>query len=66
MNAKYPDITAHLVGHDGNAFSVLGIVAAALKAGGIGSAQIAEFNAQATAGDYDDLLRTCHEWVEVT
>jgi len=63
---KYPHIEAQLTGEDGNAFNILGIVAAALRASGIGSAEIAEFNAEATAGDYDHLIQTCMSWVEVS
>ena len=65
MEVKYPNITVKLVGEDGNAFNILGIVNRALKEAGVSWEEQAEFMAEATAGDYDDLLQTCMQWVEV-
>ena len=62
---KYPDITVRLVGEDGNAFAILGRVRKALSRAGVSSEEINLFMQEATAGDYDNLLQTCMEWVEV-
>ena len=62
---RYPAITVQLTGQDGNAFAVLGRVFRALRAAGIGEAEVAEFHRQATSGDYAHLLRTCMKWVDV-
>ena len=53
-----------LCGENGNAFLVLGKVARALRSAGQGD-KVEEFMAKATAGDYDNLLRTAMEYCEV-
>lgn len=65
MEVKYPGVRVLLVGTDGNAFNVLGLVLAALKEIGAPPAERAAFLKEATAGDYDHLLRTAMQWVEV-
>ena len=62
---KYPDIRVALSEVDGNAFSVMGAVRKALKRAGVEQAEVDGFTAEATAGDYDHLLRTCMRWVNV-
>jgi len=58
------DVTVKLVGEDGNAFNVIGKVTRALRQAGHG--ELAEqFKREATSGDYDNLLRTVMEYVEV-
>ena len=61
---KY-DIQVQLSGNDGNAFAILGAVKKALRRANVLQAEIEEFMAQATAGDYNHLLATCMEWVDV-
>jgi hypothetical protein len=65
MSCKYPQIQVKLVGEDGNAFAILGRVRAAMRRAGLMPSEIDEFTKQATSGDYDFLLGTCMEWVEV-
>jgi hypothetical protein len=65
MNPKYPHVKVKLVGEDGNAFAILGRVRAAMRQAGVMPTDIEEFTKQATSGDYDWLLGTCLEWVEV-
>jgi hypothetical protein len=62
---KHPGITVQLVGEDGNAFAIIGRVQRALRQAGIAAEEVAEFRAEATAGDYDHLLATCLRWVSV-
>lgn len=58
------NITVKLVGEDGNAFMILGKVSKALKRGG--HEDLAkEFMKEATNGDYDHLLQTAMEYVEI-
>jgi hypothetical protein len=61
---RYPDIKVRLVGEDGNAFAILGRVSSALRKAHVDKAERDAFMAEATAGDYNDLLATCMEWVD--
>lgn len=54
-----------LVGHDGNAFSIMGRVKLALKRAGADKEYVDEYLNQATSGDYDHLLAVTMEYVEV-
>ena len=54
-----------LVGHDGNAFSILGRVKQALKRAGADKQYIDQYLSEATSGDYDHLLVVTMEYVEV-
>lgn len=60
---KYPHVKVQLVGLDGNAFSILGRTARALRNGGVPKDEIDKFYKEATSGDYDNLLRTVMAWV---
>jgi hypothetical protein len=62
---KYPNITAKLLGADGNAFNLLGITQRALRAGGVPEEEVQAFHKEATSGNYDNLLATIMSWVEV-
>jgi hypothetical protein len=58
------NVTVTLVGKNGNAFSILGTVIEALnKAGHKDLAE--DYSREAIKGDYDHLLRTTMEYVEV-
>ncbi len=65
MEPKYPEITVRLVGEDGNAFAILGRVSKALRRAKVSKAEIEAFTAEATSGNYDELLGTVMRWVEV-
>jgi len=65
MNPKYPDITVELVGQDGNAFAILGRVQREMRRGGVPGSDIEAFVAEATKGNYDELLTTVMRWVNV-
>ena len=58
------DVHVELVGHDGNAFAILGRVSRALRTAGHGDL-VKEFMDEATKGDYDHLLQTCMKYVHV-
>lgn len=62
---KYPDITVQLTGEDGNAIAIVQRVTKALRRGGVSPDEVAEFRKQALSGDYDHVLNTCMEWVDV-
>jgi hypothetical protein len=59
------EIKVRLVGTDGNAFALMGKVCAALRKGNR-SDLVSEFQKEAMSGDYDHLLTTCCEYVEVS
>ena len=65
MTPRYPDITVDLIGHDGNAFTVLGRCRKAARDAGLSEDEIATFMTEATAGDYDHLLQTAMRWFDV-
>lgn len=64
MEPKHPDVTVQLTGQDGNAFAVMGAVAKGLRVAGYG-VEVAAYMAEATSGDYDNLLRVSMAWVDV-
>ena len=65
MKIKYPDIEVQLAGKDGNAFSILGRVTRALRHARVSTDEQHKFTAEATAGDYDNLIQTVMKWVNV-
>lgn len=65
-NVKYPEITVELIGEDGNAFAILGTVGRALKSAGVPADEIAQFQEEATSGDYSHLLGTVGDWVTIS
>ena len=59
---KYPEVNIPLIGEDGNAYAILGRVSRAMKRAGIHESEWDDFYAQATSGDYDNLLVTVMTW----
>ena len=62
---KFPGVSVQLTGGDGNAMSVIGKVAQALRRAGHG-AEVATFMDEAMSGDYNPVLQTCMAWVDVS
>lgn len=62
---KFPQVTVRLSGEDGNAFSIIGRVANALRKGGASSEDVTQFTDEAMSGDYDNVIRTAMRWVNV-
>ncbi len=54
-----------MVGQDGNAFAVIGRATKALSQAGASASEVAEFQKQAMSGDYNNVLLTVMEWVDV-
>lgn len=63
---KFPNIEVQLTGQDGNAFMILGLVQKAMRQGGCSAEDIKTYHDDATSGDYDHLLRTTMQTVEVS
>lgn len=61
----YPEVVVELIGQDGNAFAILGNVQRAMRRAGVPREEIAEFMEEATAADYQQLLRVVMRWVVV-
>jgi hypothetical protein len=62
---KYPSIKVNLIGQDGNAFNLLALAQNAMRRGGVQPEDIEAFLTEAMSGDYDHLLRTIMEYVNV-
>lgn len=60
-----PKPPLRLTGTDGNAFAILGAASRVLRRAGRAD-EVAEYQRQATAGDYDNLLAVTCEWFEVS
>jgi len=60
---KYPEVKVELVGQDGNAFAILGRCQRQARRH-LDKSQLEEFMNEATAGDYDHLLRTCMDYFD--
>jgi hypothetical protein len=57
--------TVKLIGHNGNAFSIMGHVKQSLRRAGADKEYIDKYLSEATAGDYDNLLAVSLEYVNV-
>ena len=57
--------TVKLIGRDGNAFSIMGLVKKALRRAGADKEYIDKYLKDATWGDYDHLLVVSMEYVNV-
>lgn len=65
MDIKHPDVKVKLVGEDGNAYAIIGKVKQALERAGY-QEDAKVFLKEAMSGDYDNLLRTCMTYVDVS
>jgi len=57
--------TVRLIGHDGNAFAIMGACKRAAKEAGWSKEHIDEYLKQAMSGDYDHLLATTMTFFDV-
>lgn len=53
-----------LVGVDGNAFSIMGYTARALKREGFSKEVVDKMHEEAMSGDYYNLIRVCDEYIQ--
>lgn len=65
MTPRYPNIKVELLEQDGNAFFMIGRTKQALKRNGVSADEIDAFQEEATSGDYDNVITTIMQWVEV-
>ncbi len=66
MDIKFPHITVELSEQDGNAFSIIGRTAKAMRRGGVSKDDIDAFRTEAMSGDYDHVLQMVTVTVETT
>jgi hypothetical protein len=62
---KFPDVEVKLTGSDASAISIMMNVKRALRKGGASTAECEEFMSEAMSGDYDNVLVTAMNWVNV-
>ena len=62
--AKY-DVDVQLTGVNGNAVAIVQAVTKALKKAKVHQSEINQFRNQALAGNYDNVLQTAMQWVNV-
>jgi cobalamin biosynthesis protein CbiG len=65
QDVKFPHVEVELVGRDGNAFAILGAVTKALRRANVSKEDIDAYQADATSGDYDNLLQVTLRTVTV-
>ena len=66
MKIKYPKIKVKLTSNDGNAFFIMGTVQRALRKNKIPQEEINKYLEECKSGDYDHLLQTTMQWVDVS
>jgi hypothetical protein len=59
------DIKVELIGHDGNAFAIMGAVQKALTRAGATPKEQNQYFEEATSGDYNHLLAVTSKWVKI-
>lgn len=62
---EFKHVRVNLWGVDGNAFIVMGVVKKALQAAGCSHLKVSFFLSQCMAGDYENLLAVCNDWVSL-
>lgn len=65
LKPKYPHVEVTLTGENGNAFAIMGKVCGAMRRAGVNGSAILDYQAKATAGDYNHLLQTTMQFVTV-
>jgi hypothetical protein len=64
-SVKFPQVSVELVGHDGNAFAIMGRVSKAMQRAGVDREDIDQYKKESMSGDYDHLLRVAMSYVNV-
>ena len=67
MDVRYPEIEVQLSGADGNVFSIIGSVSAALRRARVPREEIDAFQEEAMNCDsYDGVIQLCMRTVEIS
>ena len=62
---KYPKAKINLFNIDGNAYSIMGAAAKALKKAGAPQNEIDQFYKECKSGTYDNLIQTVADWCNI-
>ena len=66
MSESKTGIEVKLIGEDGNAFNLMGIVSKAMRRNGISKDEIEQFQNEVTSSNsYDEALQVMMRWVDV-
>lgn len=65
VDPKYKNITVQLTGQDGNAFAIMAKVSGALRKESVPESEVEQYLSESMEGDYDNLLRTAMNSVNV-
>ncbi len=65
VGPKFPHITSKIIGQDGNAFNLLGIVQQDMRRAKVSYEDQKAFLDEAMSSDYDNLLITIMRWVNI-
>lgn len=63
---KYPNIEVSLSNEDGNAVAMVTRVVLAMRDDGVGRDEVDSFRDEALSGDYEHVIDTIEEWVNVS
>jgi hypothetical protein len=66
VTPRYPDIHVQLTGLDGNIFTLMGAVTAAMRRAGVPNEEIIELREHCMSGDYDHALRALMQTVDIS
>lgn len=65
MTPIHPEIRVRMTGESQHAFFIMGRAVAAMRRAGLPDSDRQAFLAEATAGDYADLLATVRRWFQI-
>ena len=65
LDKKGKRIKVSIIGKDGNAFAILGVVDRIMLKAGVSPEIRKDFFTEATAGNYDELLQTVMKYFEI-
>ena len=66
METKYPEVEVKLTETSGNSFAIIGAVSKALRRNDVSKEEIDTFQAEASSGNYDNVIQTAMRWVKVS
>lgn len=64
-DVKCPEVHVRLIGEDGNGFAIIARTMRAMRDANVKAKTVSEYQMEAMSGDYDHLLRTTMEYVNV-